>query len=122
MKLRSTSLCTTWLRAALLALLLFLMASPAFSQGCAMCYSTAAAASKEGQKAISKGVLVLLFPPAAFMSLGVGLALYYAKKRDRENAARDAAQPASAQHGAARAARATESAAALPSQLEVLHL
>src|SRR5207253_4557244 len=67
------------LRAAILSLLLSMWAAPAFSQGCAMCFSTAAAASKDGQRAISKGVLVLLVPPAGFMSLGVGLALYYGK-------------------------------------------
>jgi hypothetical protein len=72
------------LRGTLLAGILLLWAAPAFSQGCAMCYSTAVAASKEGQKAISKGVLVLLVPPVGFMSLGVGLALRYGRKRDLE--------------------------------------
>jgi hypothetical protein len=72
-------------RLALLALSLFLSAAPAFSQGCAMCFSTAAASSKEGQKAISRGVLVLIVPPAGFMTLGVGLALHYGRKRDLEN-------------------------------------
>ncbi len=73
------------LRAALLTLLLLLGAAPAFSQGCAMCYSSAVAASKDGQKAISRGVIVLLIPPAGFMSVGVGLAFRYGRKRDREN-------------------------------------
>ena len=72
-------------RAALLVLLLSMWAAPAFSQGCAMCFSTAAAASKDGQRAISKGVLVLIVPPIGFMSLGVALALHYGKKRDLEN-------------------------------------
>jgi Na+-translocating ferredoxin:NAD+ oxidoreductase RnfE subunit len=74
------------IRAALLALPLFLWAAPAFGQGCAMCFSTAAASSKEGQRAISKGVLVLVVPPAGFMTLGVALAVRYGKKRDLENA------------------------------------
>jgi Na+-translocating ferredoxin:NAD+ oxidoreductase RnfE subunit len=73
------------LRAAILALLLSMWAAPVFSQGCAMCFSTAAAASKDGQKAISKGVLVLVLPPAGFMTVGVALAFYYGKKRDLEN-------------------------------------
>ncbi len=73
------------LRSALLVLSFFLSAAPAFSQGCAMCRNSAAATSKEGQKAISKGVLVLVVPPIGFMTLGVGLAFRYGKKRDLEN-------------------------------------
>ena len=72
-------------RLALLVLAFFSWAAPAFSQGCAMCYSSAVAASKDGQRAISKGVLVLVFPPAGFMTLGVALAYRYGKKRDLEN-------------------------------------
>jgi Na+-translocating ferredoxin:NAD+ oxidoreductase RnfE subunit len=72
-------------RFALLALVLFLWAAPAFSQGCAMCRSSAAATSKEGQRAISKGVLVLVLPPAGFMTIGVALAFRYGRKRDLEN-------------------------------------
>jgi hypothetical protein len=72
-------------RAALLIVAIFLTATPAFSQGCAMCRSSAAATSKEGQKAISKGVLVLVLPPAGFMTIGVALAFRYGKKRDLEN-------------------------------------
>lgn len=72
------------LRTLLLAAMLSLWGAPAFCQGCAMCYSSAVAATKEGQRAISKGVLVLLVPPVGFMSLGVGLALRYGRKRDLE--------------------------------------
>jgi hypothetical protein len=72
------------LRVTLVALALFLCAAPAFGQGCAMCYSSARAASKDGQKAINKGVAVLLLPPVGFMTLGVGLAFRYGKKRDLE--------------------------------------
>jgi len=68
-----------------LTLLLTLWAAPAFSQGCAMCYSSAKGTSKEGQNAISRGVLVLLLPPVAFMTLGAGMAVRYSKKRDREH-------------------------------------
>ena len=73
-------------RAAILAAFLLLGATPAFSQGCAMCYSTAKATSKDGQRAISKGVLVLLVPPLGFMTLGVWAAFRYGKKRDFEQA------------------------------------
>jgi hypothetical protein len=47
-----------------------------------MCYSTARAFSNDGQKAITRGVVVLVAPPLAVMTLGVGLAFRYSKKRD----------------------------------------
>ena len=49
-----------------------------------MCYSTAKATSAAGQRAISRGVVVLLIPPLGFMTLGLGLAFRYSKKRDLE--------------------------------------
>ena len=72
------------LRLMALGLLLLLSAAPAFGQGCSMCYSNAAATTKDGQRAISRGILVLLVPPVGFMTLGVGLAFCYGKKRDEE--------------------------------------
>jgi hypothetical protein len=74
------------LRAVILVAFLLLWATPAFSQACSMCYSTAKATSKEGQRAITKGVVVLLLPPLGFMTLGVWVALRYGKKRDLEQA------------------------------------
>jgi hypothetical protein len=71
----------------LLTLVLLLWSGPAFAQGCAMCYSTATGTTKEGQQAISRGVLILLVPPLGFMTAGVGMAVRYGRKRD-------AAQPA----------------------------
>jgi hypothetical protein len=71
-------------RAFILAAFLLLWSAPAFSQACSMCYSTAKATSADGQRAISKGVLVLLVPPLGFMTLGVWMAFRYGRKRDLE--------------------------------------
>jgi hypothetical protein len=74
------------LRSAILGLILLLSSAPAFSQACSMCYSTAKATSKDGQRAISRGVLVLLMPTLGFMTLGVWMAFRYSRKRDHDNA------------------------------------
>ena len=72
------------LRLSALGVLLLLWAGPAFGQGCAMCYSSARGATKDGQIAISRGVLVLVAPPIGLMTLGFGAAMRYGKKRDEE--------------------------------------
>ena len=74
------------LRTMILGFVLLLWSAPAFSQACSMCYSTAKASSKDGQRAISRGVSVLLMPTLGFMTLGVWMGFRYSRKRDRENA------------------------------------
>jgi hypothetical protein len=72
------------LAAAFLFLCFLCFVPPALSQGCAMCAHYVEASSKEGQKAVNKGVLLLLLPPAGFMTVGIAMAYRYGRKRDLE--------------------------------------
>jgi hypothetical protein len=73
------------LRWTVLASILALSSAPAVAQGCQMCYESAKGAPKDGQRALSRAILVLLLPPLGAMTLGVGAAFRYGQLRDREN-------------------------------------
>lgn len=53
---------------------------PAFAQGCAMCYTTAAAAKKAGMRALQSGILILLVPPL-LMFLGIFWFTFRSRRR-----------------------------------------
>jgi hypothetical protein len=76
-------------RVTTLILAFALWTAPAFAQGCAMCYSAAAANTPASQRAMNRAVLMLLIPPVGMMSLLVGAGFVYARRRDRRVEAED---------------------------------
>lgn len=48
---------------AMLAGLLLMMALPAFSQSCALCYTQAASSGRQMIEALRSGILILIIPP-----------------------------------------------------------
>ncbi len=62
----------------LLAIFVLLVASfPAFAQGCSTCTNSAAAAPERSQRALRRGIIVLMVPSLAVMLGFAGLAYRY---------------------------------------------
>ena len=61
-----------------------LWSSPLWAQGCAMCRANAKATPKEGQKAINRAIFLMMLPPIGAVTLGTGLIVRYARRRDHE--------------------------------------
>lgn len=72
-------------RTSLAVLALALWTAPAFAQGCAMCRANARATPKEAQRAINNAIFLMMAPPLCAVTLGTGLVLRYARRRDQEN-------------------------------------
>ncbi|HUA14995.1 MAG TPA: hypothetical protein VMG31_06840 [Verrucomicrobiae bacterium] len=68
-----------------LGLVLAWPVTPALAQGCAMCYATAKATPREGQRALNRAILVMLVPPLGIMMFGANFVFRYARRHDREN-------------------------------------
>ena len=69
------------LRLAVAVLALGCWSAPAWAQ-CSMCASSAQAAEQEGQKALGRGVAVLLLPTMGIMIALVGVAYRFRNGRD----------------------------------------
>jgi hypothetical protein len=65
-----------------LILLCALGCVPAFGQGCAMCWTSANAASNRGKQALNNGITLMLVPTLGLIAGFVGLTVVYDRKRN----------------------------------------
>jgi len=75
------------LRLAILACLLSLAAAllPASASAqCAMCSQSASQTNQQTQRAIKRGVFLLLIPPVGIMAAFIGLAVHNGRRREDE--------------------------------------
>lgn len=61
----------------ILLLVLLLASAPAFAQGCVACTNSAASASERSQRALRRGIIVLMVPSLAVMLGFAALAYKY---------------------------------------------
>jgi hypothetical protein len=66
------------------------LARPAFAQGCAMCYNTAAAAKAAAIRALRSGILILLIPPL-LMTIGIFVRALRSRERFGDEIPEDSA-------------------------------
>ena len=77
---------------ALLVLAALVLPSPAFSQGCALCYTQAANSGARLIRALRSGIVILIIPP---LSLCLGAMVLAYRRRNQFHQADQDAQPAS---------------------------
>jgi hypothetical protein len=76
-----------WL-AATAAVVLLMTSLPAFGQGCALCYTQAAASGSRMIHALRDGIMILVLPPT-LGSVGVALVAYRRRDQFRQAEAQD---------------------------------
>ncbi|HKU25098.1 MAG TPA: hypothetical protein VJQ54_06470 [Candidatus Sulfotelmatobacter sp.] len=69
---------------ATIALTVILSASPAFSQGCSLCYTQAASSGSRMIQALKSGILVLIVPPT-LGSIGMIIIMYQKRNQVRRS-------------------------------------
>ena len=71
------------IRLAIVALAFVLWSAPTWAQ-CSMCATSAQAADQEGQKALRRGITVLMLPTLGIMITLVGVAYRFRNGRDED--------------------------------------
>ncbi len=71
---------------AVVSLALLVVPVPAFSQSCALCYTSAASAGNRMIQALQIGILILIVPPT-LMSVGMIFIVYRKRNQFREDSA-----------------------------------
>ncbi|MGO9124501.1 MAG: hypothetical protein ACLP6G_06385 [Terriglobales bacterium] len=79
-------------KVAWVVLVALMLSPPAFSQGCPLCYTQAAASGARMIRALRSGIVILIIPPLS-MCLGAIVLAY--RKRDQFNRAAAGVEPGS---------------------------